>query len=70
MKKSVKKEGKLKSFWQASFADIVLTKFAVFFSTLFLATLFPKIISQEWRWAFLIIAILLAIKPMRSFFGK
>lgn len=70
MKKSVKKEVKVKSFWQASFADVALTKLAVFFGTLFLATLFPKIVSQDWKWAFLVIALLLAIKPMRSFFRK
>ncbi len=76
MKKSVKKEVKSeqnkKCYWCASFYDIVLTKFAVFFGTLFLVSLIPQIFSdlEDWKWAFLVMALLLSIKPFRSFFKK
>ena len=74
MKKSVKKEvkklSKKECYWCASFSDVVTTKLAVFFATLFLVTILPKLASQDWKWAFLVIAILLAIKPMRSFLKK
>lgn len=70
MKKSVKKVSKKDCYWCASLLDVAATKLAVFFGTLFLVTIFPKIVSPDWKWAFLAIALLLAIKPMRSFFRK
>ncbi len=74
MKKSVKEEVKKvsdkKCYWCASMCDIASTKWAVFFFTLFLVTLFPRIASQDWKWAFLVMAILISIKPLISFFKK
>jgi hypothetical protein len=72
MKKSVKNNSNKREFSSARFnlLDLGLTKLVVFFATLFLVTFFPRIASYEWRWAFLIIALLLSIKPMRSYFKK
>ena len=69
-KKRVKKENKKGSFWCASCLDVIFTKWSVFFFTLFLVTIFPQLASQNWKWAFLIIALLLGIKPLRSFLKR
>ncbi len=73
MKKRVKKEvPKKKSYWHASMLDIAMTKWSVFFITLFIVALFPQFFAnlEDWKWAFLTISILLAIKPLKSFFKK
>ncbi len=76
MKKSVKKEVKRvqdrKCYWCASMSDIVMTKFTVFFGTLFLVYLIPQFFSdiEDFKWAFLAMAIILSIKPLKSFFKK
>jgi len=72
VKREVKKEQIKKCYWCASLSDVVLTKLAVFSGTLFLVYLLPQFFSEleDWKWAFLVIAILLAIKPLRSFLKK
>jgi hypothetical protein len=76
MKKSVKKEVKSvqdkKCYWCASMSDVVMTKLAVFFGTLFLVYLLPQFFSdlEDFKWAFLAIAIILSIKPLKSFLRK
>ena len=73
MKKKVKKVVKNRgTFWKASILDIAMTKWSVFFGTLFLVLIFPTFFLDltEWKWAFLIISVLFAIKPLRSFFKK
>ena len=69
-KKSVNVERNKKMIWNASFLDIVTTKLSVLFFTLFLVTLFPQLASQDWKWGFLIISLILAIKPLNSYFKK
>ncbi|MFA5382597.1 MAG: hypothetical protein WC356_05490 [Candidatus Micrarchaeia archaeon] len=49
--------------------DIGLTKLAVFFGTLFIASLIPQILSLNW-YIYLIAALVLAIRPMYKFFKK
>ncbi len=69
-KKSVKNRTKKNAFWCASCLDVAFTKWSVFFFTLFLVTIFPQLASQDWKWAFLTIALLLGIKPIISFLKK
>lgn len=55
------------------FWDIGLTKFSVFFMTLFLISIWPAftywVMSIHWFW-FLALSLLLAIKPLLAFFKK
>lgn len=71
-KKSTVAKGDQRSVWCASYLDLVMTKFSVFFLTLFLIYLFPQFFAEfeDWKWAFLVISIFLAIKPVKSFFKK
>ncbi|MCC7552478.1 hypothetical protein KO317_02320 [Candidatus Micrarchaeota archaeon] len=47
--------------------DIILTKGSVFFATLCIVILFPKILFIEWH-IFLLIALILAVRPTYKFF--
>lgn len=51
-------------FWDTGF-----TKAAVFFFTLMLVKFFPTLTSFEW-YLYLIVAIVLAIRPLYHIFGK
>gem|GEM_PF-4318238 len=66
-KKEVKVKRKRLSVFGAAFM-----KLSVFFFTLFLIAIFPQIIKdlQDWKFAFLIIAILFALYPIKEYFEK
>jgi hypothetical protein len=49
--------------------DFGLTKLAVFFGTLFIVKFLPALLSVEWYW-YLIIAIILSVRPMYRFFSR
>ena len=49
--------------------DISLTKGAVFFATLFLVKFWPELSSLDW-YVYVIVAIILAIRPMYHFLKK
>ena len=61
------------NFKMFSFWDMALTKLAVFFATLFLVSAWEGfrswIVDIDSVW-FLVLAIILAIKPLASFFKK
>jgi len=49
--------------------DTGLTKWTMFFFTLFLVKFWPVLLSLDWYW-YLLASIVLAIRPMYHFFGK
>jgi len=58
------KQHKNTDFW-----DMGLTKWTMFFFTLFLVKLFPELLALDW-YVYLIAALILAIRPVYHFFGK
>lgn len=55
-----------------SILEIALIKISVFFFTLFLVAFFPSFFSDldDWKWAFLVISVLLGAKPFLRYFKK
>jgi len=49
--------------------DMGLTKWTMFFFTLFLVKFFPELLSLDW-YVYLVVALILAIRPLYHFFGK
>lgn len=72
MKKKVSKKSKESKFWKATPLDIAFTKLAIFFGTLFLVYIFPQFFStfEDFKWLFLVFALIFSIKPLRSYFSK
>ncbi len=49
--------------------DTGLTKWSVIFFTLFLVKFWPFLLSLDWYW-YLVVALILAIRPLYHFFEK
>lgn len=47
--------------------DVALTKWSVFFCTLFLVVLFPVLASLEWYW-YLLLSVVIAARPVIHIF--